>query len=76
MKLLLTGGHLAPALAIIEAWQKKYDLKEIIFVGRKYINNFEKTQSFEYQEITKRNIKFIPLSAGRLTRVLTFKKFF
>lgn len=76
MKLLLTGGHFTPALAVIEAWQKKQDLKEIIFVGRKFINNFEPTLSLEYQEITKKKIKFISLSAGRFTRLLTLKSLF
>ncbi|MFN4212540.1 MAG: UDP-N-acetylglucosamine--N-acetylmuramyl-(pentapeptide) pyrophosphoryl-undecaprenol N-acetylglucosamine transferase [Microgenomates group bacterium] len=47
----------------------------MIFVGRKFINNFEDTLSLEYQEITKKKIKFISLSAGRFTRTLTLKSF-
>ena len=73
MKILITGGHLSPALAVIEAYLKKKLSGEIIFVGRKYINEFEKTFSLEYREVTKKNIRFIPLRAGRFTRVLSLR---
>ena len=73
MKILITGGHLAPALAIIEELKKTRPKIEIIFVGRKYALDSEKTISLEYKEITKRKILFIPLQAGRLTRVLSIK---
>jgi len=74
MKILITGGHLTPALSLIDALEKRFkkDL-EIIFVGRKYALEQEKTQSLEYKEITKRRIKFIPLQTGRLTRILTIR---
>jgi len=73
MKILITGGHLAPALAIIEELNKTKPNVEIIFVGRKYALDSEKTISFEYKEITKRKIPFIPLQAGRLTRILSLR---
>lgn len=73
MKLLITGGHLAPALAIIDEilqnGSKTFD--KIVFVGRKYALDTEKTLSLEYKEITKRRVEFVPLNAGRLTRVLS-----
>jgi len=75
MRILITGGHLSPALAVIEVYLEKGLPDEIIFVGRKYINEFEKTLSLEYREITKRNIRFIPLKAGRFTRILSFRSF-
>ncbi|MFH0979860.1 MAG: glycosyltransferase [Candidatus Roizmanbacteria bacterium] len=71
MKILITGGHLAPALAIIEELKRTKPSTEIIFVGRKYALDSEKTISLEYKEITKRKIHFIPLQAGRLTRILS-----
>lgn len=73
MKILITGGHLSPALAFIEKFEKKYSKESIVFVGRKYINNFEQVLTLEYKEITSRKIKFIDLPAGRLTRLLNFR---
>jgi len=73
MKVLITGGHLAPALAIIEEIKKVKPKTEIIFIGRKYALDSEKTISLEYKEIIKRKVKFIPLQAGRLTRIFTLK---
>ena len=56
MKILITGGHLTPALSII-AKLKKHDANcEIIFAGRKYALEGEKTFSREYQIITGKNI--------------------
>lgn len=69
MKILITGGHVTPALAVIEELKKHKNLK-IVFVGRKYALDFEKTPSFEYQSIKNLGLKFIELKAGRLTRVL------
>jgi len=69
MKILVTGGHLTPALAVIDEIERFAPKNtEIIFAGRKYALDHEKTVSLEYQEITKRGIKFFPLRAGRLTR--------
>ena len=73
MKILITGGHLAPALAIIEELKNDKPKVEIIFVGRKYALDSEKTTSLEYKEINKRGIRFIPLQAGRLTRIMSLR---
>lgn len=71
MKLLITGGHLAPALALIEEIKKIKKEVDVIFVGRKYPTDRERTLSLEYKEISKKNLDFISLEAGRLTRVIT-----
>ena len=73
MKILITGGHLAPALAVIEEIMETHKESEIIFVGRKYALDSEKTISLEYKEIEKRKIRFIPIQAGRLTRIFSLK---
>lgn len=74
MKILITGGHVTPALAVIEELKKRKNI-EIVFVGRKYALDFEKTPSFEYQSIKNLKIKFIELKAGRLTRIISLRSF-
>ncbi len=67
MKILITGGHITTALAVIEELQKHSGV-EVLVVGRKYAVDHEKTESFEYMTLNKANIPFIHLPAGRLTR--------
>lgn len=69
MKILITGGHVTPAIAVIDEL-KNHD---IVFVGRKYAQEGEDVVSFEYKEIANRGITFINLPAGRLSRTLTFR---
>lgn len=70
MKILITGGHITPALAVIEELQKRSGV-EIIVVGRKYAVDHENTESFEYKMLKEKNIRFIHLQAGRLTRTFS-----
>lgn len=69
MKVLITGGHMAPALAVIEALPKDI---EVVYVGRKHPFEGDKGISLEYQTITSYGIPFICLSTARIQRVLTF----
>jgi len=71
MKLLITGGHLAPALALIEEIEKTKKNIDIIFVGRKYPIDRERTLSLEYKEISKKNLTFVSIEAGRLNRIIS-----
>ncbi len=71
MKILVTGGHLTPALAVID----KLLGHEIVFVGRKYALEREQTLSLEYKEITKRKIRFINLNTGRINRSVSVRDF-
>lgn len=70
-KLLITGGHPTPAIAVIDEIRKRRVPVSIVFVGRKYNNDGERTLSFEYQEMQHRSIPFVHLTAGRLTRILS-----
>jgi len=76
MKLLITGGHITPALAVIDELQSpnryQKDIK-IYFVGRKHALDTEKTISFEFKEIDLRNLEFINLEAGRITRIISLR---
>lgn len=71
MKILITGGHVTPALALID----KLKEHEIIFVGRKYALENEQVLSLEYKEITQKNIKFIDIQTGRITRLPSARTF-
>jgi len=64
-KLLIIGGHPTPALAVIDELRRKYSQIQIDFVGRRFVNNHERNDSFEYKEIQDRSIQFIPFTSGR-----------
>lgn len=66
-KIVITGGHLTPALAVIDELIKDGGW-EILFIGRKYATEKEKTLSIESQLIPERGIWFTPINAGRFPR--------
>lgn len=68
MKIVCTGGHLTPVLAIIDELPKD---SEVIFIGRKYSLEGDSSLSLEYNTITERGITFIPIRAGRIQRKMT-----
>jgi len=74
MKILFTGGHITPTLAVIDYLNslKRRDV-EYLVVGRKYALSSEKSLSFEYKELMRKKIRFVPLSAGKMTRVISFR---
>ncbi len=79
-KVVLTGGHLTPALGVIEEILKDKDNWQIFYFGRKYALESIKKESFEFQTL-KNNPKvvFLPLTTGRIQRKLTpntLKSFF
>ncbi len=70
MKILITGGHLSPALALIDYLKQKKQV-DLVYVGKKY--DSKHSLSLEYKEIKKRGIRFYHLSTGRLTRILNLQ---
>jgi len=75
-KYIIIGGHLTPAIAILEELQKKGE-NTITWVGRKYTQTFSKSISAEYKIVSKfENIKFIHLSGGKIWRRWTINTFF
>lgn len=68
MKIALIGGHLSPALCVIEALPKD---TEILFIGRKYSLEGDNALSLEYKTITQLKIPFVGLNTGRWQRKLT-----
>lgn len=68
MKIVICGGHLTPALSLIEVLPKD---AEVIYVGRKNAIEGDKGLSLEYQTITEKNIEFVEIKTGRLQRKFT-----
>ncbi len=66
MKILISGGHLTPALAMIDYIKVNYPQDQIVFVGRKYSQTQLKQKAIEHQEVTKRQVKFIFFDAPKL----------
>ncbi|MDO8658617.1 MAG: UDP-N-acetylglucosamine--N-acetylmuramyl-(pentapeptide) pyrophosphoryl-undecaprenol N-acetylglucosamine transferase [Candidatus Levybacteria bacterium] len=68
MKLVITGGHLNPALAVIDELPKD---TEILMIGRKYAIEGDKALSLEYLASKSLNIPFKSIRTGRLQRKFT-----
>lgn len=66
-KIVIAGGHLTPALAVIDELVKSGGWK-IFFIGRKYATEKEKTPSVESQLIPEKGIWFTSINAGRFPR--------
>ncbi|MEK7551708.1 MAG: UDP-N-acetylglucosamine--N-acetylmuramyl-(pentapeptide) pyrophosphoryl-undecaprenol N-acetylglucosamine transferase [Patescibacteria group bacterium] len=67
MKIIIIGGHLSPALSVIEKlkdWQ-------VFYVGRKYAMEGDSALSLEYQTINDLKIPFFEIKTGRLQRAFT-----
>lgn len=76
-KILVTGGHPSPALALIDdlgqsTFAKKMSLS---YVGAKYIGYDKKSFSLEYKEVNRRSIPFFDQPAGRMTRIISLRSF-
>lgn len=70
MKILITGAHFTPAVAVIEQL-KKMSKAQIVYVGRNKTLEGDKTNSKESTILPSLGIKFIPIITGRLQRSFT-----
>jgi UDP-N-acetylglucosamine--N-acetylmuramyl-(pentapeptide) pyrophosphoryl-undecaprenol N-acetylglucosamine transferase len=68
MKILITGGHITPAIAMIDIIREKHPDWDIRFVGRRYAVEGSRQLSEEYRIITNMGIPFFALTAGRWKR--------
>ena len=68
MKILISGGHLTPALALIDFINQKHKEDEVVFVGRIYSQDDLKQLAQEKNEIEKRQVKFIHLNAAKTVK--------
>lgn len=67
MKILITGGHLTPAIAVIE----KLKNAQVLYAGRKYSLEGDNATSLEYQTVPKLGVKFIEVNPPRFQRKLS-----
>lgn len=65
---MVTGGHVTPALATIDEIMAQDAHARVVFVGRKHSIEGSDVESEEFRLITQKNIRFLPLVAGRLKR--------
>ncbi|HCE30903.1 MAG: UDP-N-acetylglucosamine-N-acetylmuramyl- (pentapeptide) pyrophosphoryl-UDP N- acetylglucosamine transferase [Candidatus Daviesbacteria bacterium GW2011_GWB1_39_5] len=70
MKVLITGAHFTPAVAVIEQLKKVSGL-EVVYVGRKTTFEGDKAKSAESAILPSLGVKFIPIITGRLQRTFT-----
>ena len=70
MKILLTGTHFTTAAATIPELKKFQDVN-LVYVGRRTTKEGDSTPSVESIELPKLEVKFIPITTGRLQRSFT-----
>lgn len=70
MRIVIVGGHLAPALALIQELRRRGGFL-IFWIGRKTAMEGKDVLSLEYLVIPKLRIPFFSLTTGRLQRRIT-----
>lgn len=73
MKIVISGGHFSPALAVIEELQSRNI--NVLVVGRKHAFEGDSAYSFEYLVCRDKKIPFQGINAGRLQRTFTIETF-
>lgn len=68
VRIMMTGGHITPAIATIHEIRHRFPDWKIVFVGRKFALEGTRVISEEYHMIKDMDIRFIPIIAGRLKR--------
>lgn len=74
--IVFCGGHVTPALAVIEALKEKHPEYRIAFLGRRRAFEGKRVESLEYKEVQKVGIPFYGITTGRLQRFVSFTGFF
>lgn len=64
----MTGGHLTPAVAVIERIREDHKAWNVVFIGRRFAMEGDKHDSIEYRFMTNARIPFYSLSTGRIQR--------
>lgn len=74
MRILITGGHLTPAISFIEYIKENKPNDEIIFLGRLYSKKNKEQESQEKKEARRLGVKFIPFNSVKLSQNTILKK--
>lgn len=69
-KILITGAHFTPAVAVIEELKKRPYI-DIVYIGRNTTREGDSSPSVESQVLPNLKIKFIPIITGRLQKDFT-----
>lgn len=73
-KILITGGHITPAIAVADELRKRDGEMEIIFVVRRQATEGG-GESEEARIVKARGFRYVSISAGRFTRALNMLSF-
>lgn len=76
MKIVVTGGHLTPALAFIDYARSVRKDITFVFVGRRYMQEQELQTAREQDEIARRKIPFYVLNAAKIHRAVPYRNLF
>lgn len=72
MKILICGGHLTPAIAMIEYIQQTHPTDTLVFVGTGFTQKSNHQISQEKKEVTEHQVPFMSLSAVKLSELKSF----
>lgn len=68
MKIVICGGHLTPAISVIEELSRD---DQVYYFGRKFAIEGDNAVSFEYKTISDLGVRFIEIKTGRYQRKFT-----
>ncbi len=64
----ITGGHITPAMALIDELHKTYPTWKVVLFGREEAMEGSKFASIEKSVAEEKGVEFYPVRTGRLTR--------
>ncbi len=67
MKILISGGHLTPALALLDYITEHQPTDQLVFVGRIYSRKQNAQIAKEKEEVEKRGVRFIAFDSGKFS---------